>query len=696
MKYPKGAQAPFFLADGLQIPRLRDDGLLKQALVVCERGHFADALTATEYVCRRMPGSAVPAMLRANIVQNCLPGLAPKAWYWAWYVEPENPALQDAMLKSWLASGAAESAAEMARPFLVGRFQSGQQSGLVDILRQCGVDIVGVCWKSGNDIVGAVINLMTDPGETNAPAEELVVNLSDGESDFQFVVRTNGALFRLSPPAPSGVWSLSFQFQGPHGTTRQSLEGSPLVWGMQQDIAEHPQALPTLGEYSPNKLIPAQGVDIIIPVYSDFAGVKACLTSVIRSLPQNNSICRLIVIDDQSPDPALRVWLNDLARQGTITLLENKVNLGFIESVNRGLNIGSDNDALLLNADTLVNGDWVDRLCAALNRAPDIASVMPWSNNGETASFPSISVASPAPDAAQLGAIDAIASALHGAGELTDVEVPSSCGFAMLMRRTVIRQIGTLDGAAYTRGYLEEVDWCMRARAHGYRHSLATGVFVAHAGSSSFRVEKRLRVHQNRKILALRYPHYYPEHWQFVRSDPVKPARTALMRQLKQQQISWVMDLLAKESSKYQIPNTLPIALPSAYRRICVWQHKLGSAYTAKVLALARAIATQHASAVRLLIVGDVSEALWHTGVVEAIPPTGSYAQTPLADTAMVGISNCQVVLTEHVQAAPDHLTVVKLDDGFSPQSWLEGWMQQHQPQEKLSHKLTQSAKVAH
>ncbi|MBK7657021.1 MAG: hypothetical protein IPJ18_20365 [Betaproteobacteria bacterium] len=55
-----------------------------------------------------------------------------------------------------------------------------------------------------------------------------------------------------------------------------------------------------------------------------------------------------------------------------------------------------------------------------------------------------------------------------------------------------------------------------------------------------------------------------------------------------------------------------------------------------------------------------------------------------------------QVVLTEHVQAAPDHLTVVKLDDGFSPQSWLEGWMQQHQPQEKLSHKLTQSAKVAH
>ncbi|MBK7657023.1 MAG: hypothetical protein IPJ18_20375 [Betaproteobacteria bacterium] len=58
-------------------------------------------------------------MLRANIVQNCLPGLAPKAWYWAWYVEPENPALQDAMLKSWLASGAAESAAEM--PTFLGR-----------------------------------------------------------------------------------------------------------------------------------------------------------------------------------------------------------------------------------------------------------------------------------------------------------------------------------------------------------------------------------------------------------------------------------------------------------------------------------------------------------------------------------------------------------------------------------------------
>lgn len=671
MKHSKGAQAPFFLP--VCAPRLRDDALLAGAVEAFQAGHLADALVAAEYVCRRHPSNTTPALLRAKIIEDGVPALAANAWYAAWYADPENTLLQDAMLNAWLRGGARHSVAELGAVFLPGRCQSGTHHSLIQLLQQTSHRYVGACWKAGEWVEGRLFDLQAQTRGTALQQATLI--LSDGASEFAYSVPPNGDCFRIQPPYPHGEWSLAFVPDPAEHNAQQRMQGSPLVFAC---VAEGGGVglphLPMSNALEPS--LAERGVDIIIPVYQDLYGVQACITSVLASQRSNHTPSRVIVINDDSPESALVDWLAGLAQTGQIMLLTNRHNLGFIGASNRGLRHHSDNDALLLNADTLVHGDWIDRLHSALYSASDIASVMPWSNNAEVGSFPHIAVAAPAPDPGQLAQIDALAASLQAAGNIHDIEIPSCCGFAMLMRRSVIQHIGVLDGVELTRGYLEEVDWCMRARTAGYRHLLATGVFVAHAGSASFRAEKRLRVLQNRKVIMVRYPNYYFEYARFIKDDPIQKSRRAFLQALEQERSTWLVGALAVRGSAAVVARVVPAPLVSSCGRIAVWHHRLGAASASKVLALARLVASRPELKLRLLVLGEANEALWHTGVVDVVPAEGEKALTPLSDSALVGLSACAVVLAQDACGTPKGISLVALDKQFDPQTWLDEWLQ--------------------
>ena len=58
-------------------------------------------------------------------------------------------------------------------------------------------------------------------------------------------------------------------------------------------------------------------------------------------------------------------------------------------------------------------------------------------------------------------------------------------------------------------GYGEENDFCQRASASGYRHLIAGNVFVAHARSQSFGIERRERLGRaGMLVLRERWPNY--------------------------------------------------------------------------------------------------------------------------------------------------------------------------------------------
>ncbi len=99
--------------------------------------------------------------------------------------------------------------------------------------------------------------------------------------------------------------------------------------------------------------------DVIIPVYRGREETLACISSVLATIGED---ARVIVVDDATDDAALAAALDRLHVAGRITLLRNRVNQGFVASVNRGMSVHTAHDVVLLNSDTLVFDDWLTRL----------------------------------------------------------------------------------------------------------------------------------------------------------------------------------------------------------------------------------------------------------------------------------------------------------------------------------------------
>ena len=148
----------------------------------------------------------------------------------------------------------------------------------------------------------------------------------------------------------------------------------------------------------------------------------------------------------------------------------------------------------------------------------------PLSNNGELTSFPLPFEANPLPDQESIFELDRIAAEVN-AGQV--VTIPNGIGFCLYIRRDCLARIGPLSEGV-RKGYLEDVEFCLRARRSGLRNVCATSVYVGHAGSRSFRQEKRALVVSNLKSLESAYPRHRTECAAFMALDPLRPARNSI------------------------------------------------------------------------------------------------------------------------------------------------------------------------
>ena len=98
----------------------------------------------------------------------------------------------------------------------------------------------------------------------------------------------------------------------------------------------------------------------------------------------------IVLINDKSPDEKILPMLNKYKEENkelNIVVLDNEENMGFVKTVNKGMTY-SKNDVILLNSDTEVTENWVEKIqkCAYSNEY--IATVTPLTNNGTIASVP--------------------------------------------------------------------------------------------------------------------------------------------------------------------------------------------------------------------------------------------------------------------------------------------------------------------
>jgi GT2 family glycosyltransferase/glycosyltransferase involved in cell wall biosynthesis len=264
-------------------------------------------------------------------------------------------------------------------------------------------------------------------------------------------------------------------------------------------------------------------VAVIMPVYKGYDDTLAAIHSVLTN-PQETPF-ELLVINDCGPDEALNAKLRNLAETGLFSYLENEENLGFSGSINKGLAHCPNLDVILLNSDTVVFGDWIDRMRAHARRDNSIATITPMSNNATICSYPDINknnVISLEVSPRELDQFARLAN--RGRNSV----LPTGVGFCMYMRREVIERIGDLDAAAFPRGYGEENDYCMRALKAGFKNVFAHDVFVYHTGRISFTSFAASTFNSGQTALLRKHPDYPLRVQRYFEADPAREARMRL------------------------------------------------------------------------------------------------------------------------------------------------------------------------
>ncbi|SRR6056297_596209 len=261
---------------------------------------------------------------------------------------------------------------------------------------------------------------------------------------------------------------------------------------------------------------------VVIPVFNARAQLGRCLAAVRKTV---GTAADVVVIDDASTDPAITELLE--SRCAGWTVIRQSENLGFVATANRGMLEAGRRDVVLLNSDTVPAGDWLQRISRCAESDSGIASITPFTNNGEIASLPLFCHASQVPEDSEAWAL-----ACRQAAEPSYPEIPTAVGFCMYMRRACIDRIGVFDEIAFGRGYGEENDWCMRAAAAGYRHVLCDDAFVGHEGNASFGPLGLGPGDAAMRKLLERHPGYLEMVTDFIQRDPLADIRARILERL--------------------------------------------------------------------------------------------------------------------------------------------------------------------
>ena len=108
-------------------------------------------------------------------------------------------------------------------------------------------------------------------------------------------------------------------------------------------------------------------------------------------------------------------------------------------------------------------------------------------------------------------------------------ELPTAVGFCMAIARRAIDRVGLFDEARFERGYGEENDFSLRARAAGLRNVLCDDVYVVHLGGRSFGPLGLRPDQTSMQRLLDRHPDYLELVHDFIEADPLAARREGIL-----------------------------------------------------------------------------------------------------------------------------------------------------------------------
>lgn len=218
----------------------------------------------------------------------------------------------------------------------------------------------------------------------------------------------------------------------------------------------------------------------VILTYNELQVTKMCLDSIRRTVP--SSARDIIVVDNASTDGSVEY----LKEQTDINLILNSENLGFPKGCNQGIEASDpDTDIFLLNNDTILLPNslfWLRMGLYSDEKYGAAGSISNYASNMQTKE-----------ETRELNVFsDEGFDQIYEIGVRTNtiMDYPYEekiylVGFALLIKRCVIDEVGTLD-EIFTPGNYEDVDYGLRVINAGFKNIVCHNSFIIHFGSVSF------------------------------------------------------------------------------------------------------------------------------------------------------------------------------------------------------------------
>jgi GT2 family glycosyltransferase len=230
-------------------------------------------------------------------------------------------------------------------------------------------------------------------------------------------------------------------------------------------------------------------LSIIIVDFNTKDYLKACLSSIYSK--KTSVSFEVIVVDNNSEDGSCSVVRESFPE---VILIENLKNVGFARANNQGINIAQGRNILLLNSDTEILDNCLEKIVSFMDKTCDAGIVgcrvlnSDHSLQNSCFKFPTI-----ASEAAffTLGIIKDYLNPLRNSNKIKNCRmnsptiVPWVTGCFMCIRREVIEQIGGLDENIFL--YYEDTEFCKRAldQSHFKIYYYPSASIIHYHGQSS-------------------------------------------------------------------------------------------------------------------------------------------------------------------------------------------------------------------
>lgn len=247
-------------------------------------------------------------------------------------------------------------------------------------------------------------------------------------------------------------------------------------------------------------------VSVIVPNLNGWHFLKPCLDSVFgQGFPSQDM--ELIVVDNGSTDDSVE---NIAAEFPRVSVIRNSTNLGFAHAVNQGIEAASGEWLLLLNNDAVLTPGALQVLMDGLREGDSrLGGVQPLLlRASDPQTLDSIGIAL----WPRFRAGDDSMGKPRAAAPQQPTEIWGTCFACALIKRAVFEECGRLDDDYFAEW--EDVDFCLRARWHGWSFRLLPQAVALHHRSPTSQREpsaKRIRLRRNRL-------------WTYAKSLPVSAA----------------------------------------------------------------------------------------------------------------------------------------------------------------------------